>query len=168
MDEPRSSSQPAATIRSRVSSARCWRSGLSYRRDARAGSRSRDEDRQRLPTPDGGGGRQLGPVPVDVPLREAPEQLVERHPALEAGQRGAEAEVRAVAERDVGADLAVDVELVARSASGGRRGWRSRGGGAWRCPAAPSGRGAPRPWRRSARRTAPAARSAAAPRWRSG
>ena len=33
------------------------------------------------------------------------EQLVERHAALEAGQRGAEAEVGAVAERDVGADL---------------------------------------------------------------
>ena len=40
------------------------------------------------------------------------EHLVERDAALEPGERGAEAEVDAVAEREVLADLAVDVEAV--------------------------------------------------------
>ncbi len=44
---------------------------------------------------------------------EALQHLVERDPALEPGQRGAEAEVDAVAEREVVVDLAVDVEAVA-------------------------------------------------------
>ena len=40
------------------------------------------------------------------------QHLVERDPALEAGQRGAQAEVDAVAEGQVVVDLAVDVEAV--------------------------------------------------------
>ena len=54
-----------------------------------------------------------GVVPVDLPVGEALEDLVERDPALEPGQRGTEAEVDAVAEAQVLADLAVDVEAVA-------------------------------------------------------
>ena len=38
---------------------------------------------------------------IDVPLGEAVEQLVERDPPFESRQRGAEAEVRAVAEGQV-------------------------------------------------------------------
>ena len=54
----------------------------------------------------------LGVVPVDLPLGEATEHLVERDPALEAGQRRAQAEVDAVPERQVVVDVALDVEAV--------------------------------------------------------
>ena len=46
-------------------------------------------------------GARLHAVVVDVPLGEAVEQLVERDPALEPGEAGAEAEVEAVAEGEV-------------------------------------------------------------------
>ena len=58
-------------------------------------------------------GASLAPSRVDVPLGEPLQHLFERDAALEPGQRGAEAEVDAVAEREVLADLAVDVEPVA-------------------------------------------------------
>ena len=47
---------------------------------------------------------------VDVPLGEAVEHLVERDAALESGERRAEAVVNAVAEPEVLADLAMNVE----------------------------------------------------------
>ena len=53
-----------------------------------------------------------GVVPVDVPGREAGENLVEGDGAFEPGEGGAEAEVDAVAEGDVVVALAVDVEAV--------------------------------------------------------
>ena len=57
--------------------------------------------------------RELGVVEVDLPLGEPLEHLFERDAALEPGERGAEAEVGAEAEREVLADVAVDVEAVA-------------------------------------------------------
>ena len=53
---------------------------------------------------------ELGAVEVDLPFREAAEDLVERDAAFEARERGAEAEVDPVPEGQVLADLAVDVE----------------------------------------------------------
>ena len=47
---------------------------------------------------------------VDLPLRESVQHLFERDPTFEASQRGTQAVVRAVAERDVLSDVAVDVE----------------------------------------------------------
>ena len=57
-----------------------------------------------------------GVVPVDLPAREPLEYLLEGDAALEPGERGAEAEVDAVAEGEVLLDVAVDVELVRPSA----------------------------------------------------
>ena len=114
-------------------------------------------------------GESLAPSQVDVPLGEPLQHLFERDAALEPRERGAEAEVGAVPEREVLADLAVDVEAVAVGDSAGRR-------------------GSPAPTRnsidaafghrlavvldvaraRTGRRAAPAARTAAAPRSRSG
>ena len=54
-----------------------------------------------------------GLVVVDLPVGEALQHLVERDPALQAGQRGTQAEVDAVAEGEVATDVAVDVEAVA-------------------------------------------------------
>ena len=71
-----------------------------------------DQHRQLLPAAHGAGVRLLGALPVDVPLREAVEHLVERDAALEPGQRGTQAEVDAVAEREVVVDLPLDVEAV--------------------------------------------------------
>src|SRR5947209_4746313 len=67
-------------------------------------------NRQGLPSPHRRGAGHLGVVPVDFPFREALEHFIEGHPTLEAGQGGAQAEVEAVAEAQVVADLAVDVE----------------------------------------------------------
>lgn len=58
-----------------------------------------------------------GVVPGDFPVEEAGEDLVQGHLALDAGQCGAEAVVDAVAEAQVAADLAVDVELLYRAAA---------------------------------------------------
>src|SRR5205807_10239235 len=78
------------------------------RRRWRPSAASRRDDREGLPSPDRRGRRQLGPAVVDFPLREALQELVEGDPPLEAGEGGAEAEVHAVAEREVLADLAMD------------------------------------------------------------
>ena len=59
---------------------------------------------------DGGRARLYGVVPVDLPRRKSLQHLVERDPPLQARERGAEAEVTAVPEREVMVDLAVDVE----------------------------------------------------------
>src|SRR5271154_4522787 len=108
-------------MRSRVSAARWRRTGLSYRRRARVCSAavtasgvtvSRRHDRERLPAAHSRGRCQLGPVEVDVPFREAREDLVERDAAFEPGQRGAETEVDAVPEREVLVDVPVDVEAI--------------------------------------------------------
>ena len=81
-----------------------------------------------------------------------------------AARGGAEAEVDAVAEREVVVDRAVDVEAVGvgnlRSSRLADRGEQQRS----RCPREPSGRGARRPASRSAPAPATATRSAAAPR----
>ena len=58
---------------------------------------------------------QLDVVVVDLPLGEPLQHLVEGHPPFEAGQVGAEAVMQAVAEREVLAVLAVDVEWSGRS-----------------------------------------------------
>src|ERR1700691_2361930 len=73
---------------------------------------SRRAHRQCLPAPNGGGVSPLGLVVVDLPFREAVEHLVEGDTPFEPGQRSAEAEVDAVAEGLVTADLAVDIETV--------------------------------------------------------
>src|SRR5207237_8194502 len=62
---------------------------------------------------DGRRGRELGPVHVNLPVREPSEQLLECDPALESSQGCADAEVRAVDEREVVAEPAPDVETVA-------------------------------------------------------
>src|SRR6202044_2604878 len=73
---------------------------------------SRRAHRQGLPTTDGRGVGPLGLVVVDLPFGEAVQPLVERDPSLQPRQRSAEAEVDAVAEGLVAADLAADVEAV--------------------------------------------------------
>ena len=80
-------------------------------RDAR-GIGSAGHDGQLLPAPDGRGVGLLGVVPVDLPVREPAQHLVERDAALEPGQVAPEAEVEPVAEAQVVVDLAVDVEAV--------------------------------------------------------
>src|ERR1035441_6254974 len=54
-----------------------------------------------------------GAVPVDRPLREAIEHLVDGHPPFEPRQCGAEAEVDAVAEAEVLCGITVDIEAIA-------------------------------------------------------
>src|SRR5262245_60776628 len=133
MGDLRSRSEPAATMRSRVSAA-CWRRSVrSYRRRARPGSlnpesptrawtRSRSgpdsrrltsEDRERLPASHRRGACEPGAAAVDFPLGKALEDLLERDATLQAGQRRAETEVAAVAEGEVLVDLPVDVEAIA-------------------------------------------------------
>src|SRR4051812_43357018 len=75
-------------------------------------SKSTHNPREAVPTPDGGLVEQRV-VDVDVPLGEAVEDLVERDPPLEARERGAEAEVDPVPEREVMPHPPADVELVA-------------------------------------------------------
>src|SRR5512143_712314 len=70
------------------------------------------EHRERLPAPHRRGRCELRAGPVDLPHGEALQNLLERHPALQAGQCRAEAEVNAVAEGEVLVDLPVDVEPV--------------------------------------------------------
>src|SRR5205823_887936 len=74
---------------------------------------SRREDGERLLAAYGGCAGLPGVGLVDLPLRKPVEHFVQRHPALEAGERGAEAEVEPVAEAQVMTDLPVDVEPVA-------------------------------------------------------
>ena len=54
------------------------------------------------------------------------EQLLDRDAGLEAGERLPEAEVDPPAERQVAADVAVEVEQLGRRRTRGRRGWRRR------------------------------------------
>src|SRR5262245_6183935 len=75
-------------------------------------TRSPDRHRQGGPPPHRGRVGLLGAVPVDLPGREPAQDLFERDPPLQPGQRGAEAEVDAVPEGDVVVDLPVDVEPV--------------------------------------------------------
>ena len=56
--------------------------------------------------------RPLDTVLVDVPLGEPGEDLLQRHAALEAGERGTQTEVQPEAERQVLAEVAADVEPV--------------------------------------------------------
>src|SRR5271163_1529744 len=74
---------------------------------------SRRAHRQCLPAPHGRRARPACLVVVDLPLGEALQHLVERHPAFEPGQRRTEAQMDAVAEGLMPADVAVDVEAVA-------------------------------------------------------
>src|SRR5207237_9891636 len=69
--------------------------------------------RESLPPPDSRRVRLLGIVPVDLPRREPLQHLFQRDAAFETRQRGTEAEVDAVTERQVVVDLAGDVEAVA-------------------------------------------------------
>ena len=156
-------------MRSRVSAARSRRTGLSYgRRRRRWARRHDDDDGQRLVAAHRRRRGDLGAVEVDVPLGEALQHLVERDPAFEARERGAEAEVDAVPEREVLADLAVDVEAVGVVEAALVAVRRRRRGTASRCPRERSGRTARRPRGRSGRSAGRAARSAAAPRSRWG
>ena len=72
--------------------------------------------------------------PAGSIARPAGEQLLEQDAALQAGERGADAEVRAEAERDVGVRVAVDVEAGRPSVrTRPRPGWpRRRAAGAGR------------------------------------
>src|SRR4051794_27601850 len=70
-------------------------------------------DRQALPSTHRGGAGLHRAVPVDLPVGEALQHLVERDAAFESSQRRPETEVDPVAERQVMVDLAVDVERVA-------------------------------------------------------
>src|SRR5689334_17945403 len=74
--------------------------------------RSGGDDGQRLPAPHGRRARLHRVLPVDLPVREPREHLVERDAALEAGQRGPQAEVDAEPEREVLRHGPVDVERV--------------------------------------------------------
>src|ERR1700737_4942861 len=79
---------------------------------ARVRAVSADDSRHGLPATDGGRRREAGVFEVDVPLREALEDLLQRYAALQSGQRGAEAEMRTHAERQMLARLAVNVEKI--------------------------------------------------------
>src|SRR6516164_7967902 len=79
-------------------------------RSTHARARSNRADRQRLPAPHRRGVGPLGPVVIDIPLREALQHLVEGDAALEARQRRAETEVDAVAERLMAPDIPMNVE----------------------------------------------------------
>ena len=72
----------------------------------------RHHQRQPLPAAHRRGVLHLGLVPVDLPGRPAPEDLLERDAALQPGQGRAEAVVRAEDEGQVQALLPVDVEPV--------------------------------------------------------
>src|SRR5262245_41006177 len=141
MGEPRRRSEPAATMRSRVSAACRRRSVPSYRRRAgiaslnsdpatRASARATlaenplrpivvhshrlaDRYRERFPASHRRGGCEPGAGAIDFPLRETLQDLLERDATLEAGQRRAEAEVGAIAEGEVLVDLPVGIEAIA-------------------------------------------------------
>src|SRR5438128_1584887 len=70
-------------------------------------------DGEILPTANGRRVRLHRAVPVDLPGGETVEHLVERDAAFEPGEGRSKTEVDAVAEGQVVADLAVDVEAVA-------------------------------------------------------
>src|ERR1700678_4555078 len=70
------------------------------------------DDRELLPAPHRRGMGLDRTTPVDRPLRESVQHLVDGHPSLEPGQCRAEAEVDAVAEAEVVGDLAADVKAL--------------------------------------------------------
>src|SRR5262245_38977487 len=141
MGEPRRRSEPAATMRSRVSAACRRRSVPSYRRRAgiaslnsdpatRASARATlaenplrpivvhsqrlaDRYRERFPASHRRGGCEPGAAAVDFPFGNALQDLLERDATLETGQCRTEAEVATVAKGEVLVDLPVDVEAIA-------------------------------------------------------
>src|SRR5580692_4937171 len=129
-EEPCRSSEPAAMMRVRVSAARCRRRVLSYERRPAADAvgctlcvvdvavmdsslRLLREDRERLPASHGRGRGERGVLHVDVPGGETGQDLLERDDPFHPGQRGAHAQMDAVAEGEMPAVVAVDVEAVA-------------------------------------------------------
>src|SRR5688572_20403937 len=74
--------------------------------------RSADVDGHGLPSAHRRRRRELDVVVVDFPVGEPIEHFVERDPTLESRERGAEAVVESVAEREVLTFVAVDVEAV--------------------------------------------------------
>src|SRR5262249_20670031 len=70
------------------------------------------EHRERLPAPNRRSRRELGVRAVNFPLGEALQDLLKRYPPFEPRQRRAKAEVGAVAEGEVLADLPMDVKPV--------------------------------------------------------
>src|ERR1700761_4971542 len=74
---------------------------------------STDDRGHRVPATHGGRRRQCGTIEVDLPFGEALQDLLERDPPLEPGQRRAQAVVGADAEGQVLTWFAVDVENVA-------------------------------------------------------
>src|SRR5436309_3908333 len=77
-----------------------------------SGSASADVDGEGFPAAHRRGRRQRGVVPVDLPLREPLEDLLERDACLESRERRAEAVVRPDAEGQVLPNLAVHVVAV--------------------------------------------------------
>src|ERR1700753_1070692 len=74
---------------------------------------STDDCRHRVPATHGGRRRQCGTVEVDLPFGEALQDLFQRDPPLQPGQRRAQTVVRADAEREMLARLTVNVESIA-------------------------------------------------------
>ena len=74
--------------------------------------RSGGDDRQRFPSPHSGRGSSSDVVPIDLPLRESLQDFVQGDTTFHPRQRSAQAEVNAVAEREVLTDIAVDVEPI--------------------------------------------------------
>src|SRR5258708_11051268 len=73
---------------------------------------STDDCRHRVPATHGGRRRQCGTVEVDLPFGEALQDLLERDPPLQPGQRRAQAIVGTDAEGEVLARFAVNVENI--------------------------------------------------------
>src|SRR6187431_2178009 len=80
----------------------------------RSGLWSVEDDGELVPAAHGRRVRALGPVVVDRPVGVTLRDLVEGDATLESGERGAEAEVQAVPERQVVVDLAGDVVFLGR------------------------------------------------------
>ena len=107
---------------------------IAFLRPRRSLERSREDERHPLPAAHRRGRRQLHAVVVDVPLGEAVQQLVEAHATFEPREVGAEAEVEALAEREVLDVVAVDVVdvgvgVAARVAVGRREQQQDRAAG---------------------------------------
>src|ERR1700743_2372794 len=88
---------------------------------------STDDCRQTAPSTHGGRRRQRSTVEVDLPFGEALQDLLERDPPLQPGQRRAQAIVGTDAEGQMLARLAVNVENIAvRRELAGVSVWRAR------------------------------------------
>ena len=92
------------------------------------------------------------------------QHLAEHDPQLEAGERGAQAEVGAEAERQVRVRVAADVEHVGGRRTPPRRGWPTGRRASPGRPRAGAGPAARRRWSRCGPCSSPATPSAAAPR----